>query len=334
MCSLTAEGIRYSAPSNPDKTMLLIDLGGIESIGNYDTGKNEPAFQVKWKGTTTLHKCSDEAAVRNWVDKVMAAKLGPSNLDSDSSDSYDSYSDGDASSGSEHSSGEESVPVKSSGEVKKLSKSDEKAKASKDKSKASSSKASPKPSTKESSNKSKTAEVKSKAKDKPAKEKKEKKEKKSKTSKESSKDSKENGKKNEEAPVGAGQTSASGSGAEVPMKAGKRVKSVSAPIASPTPTTTGSYVPQWAAHYNGIKTQERQRQFEAMKTEELVKLVSLELEATAKAERERILQEWASQKRAKLLELHALELIELQKKQQREIDDIAKRCKEFSEQPF
>lgn len=324
LCSLTADGIRYSSVAHPEKVMLLIDLAGIESIGNYDTGKSEPAFQVKWKGTTTLHKCADDTAVRNWVDKVMAAKLGPSNMESDSTDSYNDDDDDGSAAEESSSSGSEKVSVKSSSELKKSAKSEEKSKSSKDKSKTSGKAAVAKTPSKE-SNKSKTAEVKSKSKDKSSKSKDKKdKDKKAKSGKENGNVSK---KGSDEASAGAGAAA----GVETPSKAGKRTKSASTPVST---ASNNSYVPQWAAHYDGIRVQERQSAFQKMELEDLVKLISGGLERTARDAREKVLTEWANQKRAKLAELHEVELQELQKKQQRELEDVTKRFKEFSEQPF
>jgi len=269
----------------PDKVLLLIDLGGIEFIGNYDTGKSEPGFQVKSSGLTTLHKCSDDQTVQNWVDKVMTAKLGPSKPESDPEDSLDSNASDEASS-----SGEE--PVKPSPEAaRKLAKSEDKSKAKLKSSAGASSKSKSKSSKTDSGSKS------SKSKSKKTKDKD------SKKSKHGS--SKENGKRDEDA-----------------GKSPKRSKSTS---------SSDSYVPQWAAHYNGIKQQERQKYFEGLSTQELVKLVSGGLEQEANAAKERVLQEWATSKRTKLLELHAVELADLHKKQQRELDDISKRTKEFME---
>lgn len=99
-------------------------------------------------------------------------------------------------------------------------------------------------------------------------------------------------------------------------------------------TSEEPYVPQFQEHYNGVKLAERQKHFESLATPELVKLVSGGLEQEYRAQRDQILAEWAEQRKNKLVELHELEKVELSKRQQREVDDIAKRVKELSEQPI
>lgn len=267
--------------------MLLIDLGGIEFIGHYDTGKSEPGFQVKSSGLTTLHKCSDEPTVQTWVDKVMTAKLGPSKPESDPEDSLDSDASEELST-----SGEEQLKPNAEA-ARKSAKSEDKSK-----SKLKSSGSTPSKSSK-SKSKSETSSSKSSKS----------KHKKEKTRDKDSKKSKHSTSKDKSDEEGG--------------KSSKRSK---------TASSTDSYIPQWAAHYNGIKQQERQKYFEGLSTQELVKLVSGGLEVEANAAKERVLQEWSTTKRAKLLELHALELSDLQKKQQKELDDISKRMKEFMEQ--
>lgn len=291
LVSLTANGIQYSPAANPEKVSLLIDLAGIDSIGNYDSGKSEPAFQVKWKGSTTLHKCADAATVDTWVYKVMAAKMGPSKTsDTESSDEEEE----------ENSSEEEEVQEVP---AKKLTKSEDRSKKSK--------------STKDKKDKvkSKTTEVASSSSGS---------KKKSSTSSSSSSSSKKDKEKEKEKKSKGASSKENGKE--------KKADSPSVSKRSKSESGTDSYVPQFMAHYNGLKLQERQKYFEGLSTQDLVKLVSGGLEAEVKENREQILREWAATKKAKLLELHELELAELQKKHQRELDDLPKRTKEFMEQ--
>lgn len=323
ICGLSSAGIRYSSVSHPDKVLLLIDLEGIESVSTYGTGKSEPAFQVKWKGSTTLHKCADEETTQQWIDKVMTAKMGPSRPDSDPEDSEEMAegdveepnTTGNASSGDESAEAASAATPSGGSAGRRLAKSEDKSKSNKVKSSgklSASGSSSSKSKTSESKSSDSKASESSKSKSKSKKDK----------IKEKSKDKRQAS--SNPSPRDSKRSSASSSEDTASTASqGKRSKS-----------SVDSYVPQWAAHYNGIKQQERQKHFESLSTQELVRLVSTGLEQEAREEREKVLREWAAVKRAKLDELHALEVAELQKKQAREIDDIQKRLKEFMEQPI
>lgn len=327
----------------PEKVSLLIELASIESIGNYGTGKAEHMFQVKSKGYTTLHKCASDTDVQRWVDKVMSALMGGNedeeeelDEDDDSSSSVVVNSDDDDSTTAEANDGASS----SEGEADKSKSKDKKDKKEKEKEKSSkgdkassksagasasaSASASTSSSALKSSGKGKTGEVGS-SKDKT-------KESKDKKDKNKQKYKKLRDKKASGTMVVASkdQNGKKGAGSAPADDVSRRSKSVSA--GSKPTSNTDSYVPQWMAHYNGIKQQERQKHFESLSTQELVKLVAEGLEQAARTEKEQVLQEWAAAKRAKLADLHATETSELEKKQQKEIDDINKRQKEFTEQ--